>query len=215
MKYFEIAGVKYTAYDCSNGRTPQGEITARGAMRRIRETGLSGLKVLDICCGIGIVGLTMFKELGPEIITDLTFADINVFNIMSLRQTMAENGIDGFESHISDGLARVPEQEFDLIVSNPPHLPLPSSVGLHHNSPDTLGTFDIGWAFHRAFYADCHRYLSKRGETWFLENKKGGIALLADMRAVFGDRLELREEYVEESHRQFFWRIVGLKGKHG
>ena len=178
---FQIGEVKYVADPCSVGETPQGELTARGAIRMIGERQLKHLRVLDMCCGVGIIGLTMYSTLRESLaIKGAAFADINIFNLNSLHKTLTANNLQrvvGDEIHVwlTSGLSNIPAGErFDIIVSNPPHF---FSKAFREQdsplSPHVLGTFDAGWDFHRAFYANCHNYLNDSGEVWFLENGEG------------------------------------------
>ena len=174
---FTIGKVNYCVDPASVGQTPQGEITARGFVRMAKEQQRRDLKVLDICCGVGIIGLTIFSELSAEgVVKQIAFSDINIFNIHSLERTLKINQFDslvGDKIHywLSDGLHHIPRQEFDIIVSNPPHIYLEEYADNWLSAP-RLGTFDAGWQFHKAFYRDCHHYLAPGGEVWFLEYGK-------------------------------------------
>ena len=213
---FTIGDVKYVADPCSVGQTPQGERTALGAIRMIGERQLKQLRILDICCGVGIIGLTMYSTLRKtSAITGAAFADINVFNLNSLHKTLGANNLGklvGDEIHVwlSDGLSHIPEGErFDIIVSNPPHffskafseqdLPL---------SPHVLGTFDAGWDFHKAFYSKCQDYLTESGEIWFLENGEGArdSDLLPFINA--NNALQYVKTIDEPLLPGFFWMIT-------
>lgn len=175
MKQFEHAGITYFCDDASVGFASNGPSTSAGAVKRICERGLSRLHVLDICCGVGVIGLTMIKELGATIAT-LTLSDINIFNVNSAKRTIARNktllgdATDRISVVLSDGLAAIPPQhQFDLIVSNPPHGLIEDYTELDF-SASWLGTADEGYKFHREFYTCCADYLTPGGEVWFLEN---------------------------------------------
>ena len=176
---FKISGIEYEVDPCSVGKTPQGETTAKGAIRMIKERQLKELKILDICCGVGIVGLTIFSKFRKDpIVKEIVFADINIFNLNSLHKTLRTNNIetllgDQIRLYLSDGLSHIPpEEKFDLIVSNPPHYFIKDRIKKNKPlSPGRLGTFDAGWNFHKDFYERCHHYLMEKGEVWFLENR--------------------------------------------
>lgn len=178
---FTIGDVNFIADPCSVGQTPQGELTARGAIRMIGERRLNQLRILDMCCGVGIIGLTMYTTLRKSLaIKGAAFADINIFNLNSLQKTLTANDLaklvdDEIHVWLTNGLSNIPAGErFDIIVSNPPHF---FSKAFREQgsplSPHVLGTFDAGWDFHKAFYANCQDYLSESGEIWFLENGEG------------------------------------------
>jgi methylase of polypeptide subunit release factors len=184
---FELEGIRYYPQPCSVGLTGHGHITGASAADMVIERGLSHLRVLDICCGTGIVGLTMLARLrGQGCISAMTLADINVFNLTSIEKTLARGAADQLAEYdievvLSDGLDHIIDAEpFDLIVSNPPHYLArddPGSV-----DPDELGTYDADWGFHRRFYAGCHGHLLPGGEVWFLENRDA--AAEAELRAI-------------------------------
>jgi methylase of polypeptide subunit release factors len=172
---FELDGITYHPEPCSVGLTPHGRITGASAVDTIRDRGLAGLRVLDICCGVGIAGLTMLSLLrGERRIESMTLADINVFNIASLTKTLAMGSRELLGEYeidvvLSDGLQHLqPANQFDLIVSNPPHYRSDPSDDTQLE-PSVLGTYDTDWGFHRRFYESCHEYLTERGEVWFLE----------------------------------------------
>lgn len=195
---FTVAGVKYHVDPGSVGLTPQGEITGAAAAARIRRENLAGLHVLDICCGVGIVGLTLCAKLrGEGRVRKLSLLDINIFNLNSARRTLSRNDFGGveFQTFLSDSLRSVPEGErFDLIVSNPPHLYI-EDITRKTLNPTTLGTYDEGWRFHKDFYAAADRYLSGRGQIWLLENFLGDPGMEGHFRSFVDANPRLR--YVE------------------
>ena len=211
---FEIAGIKYNVDQCSVGLTPQGEQTGLATVRLIRERNLKQLKVLDLCCGVGIVGLTIFAKLrDTDHLAQICFADINIFNINSLRRVLSLNNLESLagssiHSWLSDGLESIPRTSaFDLIVSNPPHFFIQDFLK-NDFSPGRLGGFDPQWEFHQKFYAQCDEYLSDRGEIWFLEN--GDAAQEKDFLPFIQGNTAL--EYVgrvdEPRLPGFFWMIT-------
>lgn len=214
---FTISGISYEVDPCSVGRTPQGEQIAKGAVKLIQGRNLNDLRILDICCGVGIIGLTIFSELrGESRVTNLGFADINIFNLNSLERTLKINDLDwlmGNQIHywLSNGLNGIPHGEkFDLIVSNPPHYFLEDFVS-EKLLPQTLGTYDVHWKFHKEFYEVCHEYLTERGEVWFLENSKGASEsdLLPFVKS--NSNLQYWKQIPEPLLPGFFWMFSKRK----
>ena len=209
---FSIGKINYQVDPGSVGKTPQGEMTARGCIRMIEAQPRRHLKVLDICCGVGIIGLTIFSELAPgAIVSQIAFADINVFNINSLARTLKLNQLDsliGDKIHywLSDGLQHIPHQQFDIIVSNPPHIYI-EEFSRERLSAQRLGTFDAGWQFHKSFYQNCHHYLAPDGEVWFLEY--GKAAQPEDFLPYIeqNSHLSYRHTIPEPLDNNFFWMI--------
>jgi 16S rRNA G966 N2-methylase RsmD len=125
---FEVEGIDFHPNPCGVGLTPQGRLSGASASDLIIERGLLNLRVLDICCGAGIVGLTMLARLtSQDRISHMSFADSNIFNVGSVKKTIAANplaAIGNFtaELHLSDNLSGIaPSSQFDLIVSHPPY----------------------------------------------------------------------------------------------
>lgn len=208
---FTIESITYEVDPCSVGQTPQGELTGKAAIRLIRERGLRDLSILDICCGVGIIGLTIFSRLhGESIVSQADFADINIFNLNSLRRTLKINNLDKLLGNkinlwLSDSLSNIPDdRKFDIIVSNPPHF-FSEDHTTNPLSPGRLGTYDADWSFHKSFYSRCHRYLTDRGEVWFLEN--GDAVTAKDLLPLIEANPYL--EYIDESPEPldptFFW----------
>lgn len=211
---FTIGEVTYEVDPCSVGQTPQGELTAEAAIRMIKERGLKNLRILDVCCGVGIIGMTIFSRLRREsLVEEVGFIDINIFNLNSLHRTLKLNRMDQLLGNkikywLSDSLNNIPvEEKFDLIVSNPPHF-FAEDRTAESLSPGTLGTYDADWSFHKSFYDQCHKYLTGRGEVWFLENGDGATEsdLLPFIEANPG--LKYVEQISEPLDPTFFWMIT-------
>jgi methylase of polypeptide subunit release factors len=208
---FTIRDVTYEVDPCSVGRTPQGELTGAAAIRLIRERGLRDLSVLDMCCGVGIIGLTIFSALRKEsVVKQIGFADINIFNLNSLQRTLRINNLDQLIGDqinfwLTDSLRNIPDKvKFDIIVSNPPHFFLEDHT-TDLLSPGRLGTYDADWSFHKSFYSQCHNYLTQRGEVWFLEN--GDAVTAKDLQPLIdaNPNLKYAGDSIEPTDPTFFW----------
>ena len=212
---FELAdGIRCYPDPCSVGRTPQGELTGASAADLVETRGMTDLHVLDICCGIGLVGLTMLVRLRHlPAIERMSFADINVFNINSLEKTLARADpakLGGVvtDAFLSDNLAGIPaESQFDVIVSNPPHFDAePFTDG--RLDPVALGNADPSWAFHRSFYRSAHEYLKPGGEVWFFENGEASSAQVLLPFVEENPQLEYVESFTDKRDDRFFWMIT-------
>lgn len=76
-----------------------------------------GWKVLDLGCGIGIVGIYV-KKLFPN--TDITFTDINRRAIFLTKLNLKKLGLEG-SAFTSDGFKKI-KHLYDAILLNPPQV---------------------------------------------------------------------------------------------
>ena len=91
----------------------------RGTLAMLSVAGFeSGMKVLDLGCGCGVVGILAAKKCGAEHVW-LTDIDPEAVNIA--RKNAETNGAGGVTCVISDGVKQLTEAGFDLILSNPPY----------------------------------------------------------------------------------------------
>lgn len=214
---FDIKGLNFYASDNSVGLTPQGEFTALTAVKLIKERGLKNLNLLDICCGTGIVGLTIFNLLRDTEfkLSSLTLTDINIFNIESIKQTLDNNNLknEKIDVILSDNLKSINEnKKFDLIVSNPPHI-LSDNFFIDNTDidPDKIGTYDENWEFHKYFYHNCHKFLNSLGQIWFFEN--GVEASIDDFLPIIkkNNQIKFKENFIDFHDKNFFWMITEKK----
>ena len=77
-----------------------------------------GLRVLDLGCGCGVVGIVAARKCGAE---DVWLADIDPVAVAIARENAEANGVPAVHCVVSDGLSGVDAAGFDLILSNPPY----------------------------------------------------------------------------------------------
>lgn len=77
-----------------------------------------GMKVMDLGCGCGVVGVVAAKKCGAE---NVMLADVDPLAVQTARENAEANGVGGVRIVLSDGFAAVDETGFDLILSNPPY----------------------------------------------------------------------------------------------
>lgn len=78
----------------------------------------AGQKVLDLGCGYGVVGIYAAHFVGAE---NVTMADINPVAVETAKKNAAFNHLQAIKIIQSDGLHNIIDQDFDLILSNPPY----------------------------------------------------------------------------------------------
>lgn len=75
-------------------------------------------KVLDLGCGYGIVGIYAAKLIGGE---NVTMCDILPEAVELSKRNLELNGIEGVKVLQSDGLKNIEDNDYTLILSNPPY----------------------------------------------------------------------------------------------
>ena len=77
-----------------------------------------GMRVMDLGCGCGVVGIAAAKKCGAE---NVVMSDADEGAVEAARENAALNGVEGVKIVLSDGFESVDESGFDLILSNPPY----------------------------------------------------------------------------------------------
>jgi 16S rRNA (guanine1207-N2)-methyltransferase len=75
-------------------------------------------KVLDLGCGYGVVGILAAKLIGPE---RVVMVDINTEAVKMAKENAAANQVADVFILESDGLSKVVDYGFTLILTNPPY----------------------------------------------------------------------------------------------
>ena len=77
-----------------------------------------GMKVLDLGCGCGVVGIVAAKKCGEQ---GVWMVDIDPLAVQIARENAETNGVPGVHCVVSDGFGQLDAAGFDLILSNPPY----------------------------------------------------------------------------------------------
>jgi methylase of polypeptide subunit release factors len=211
---FTLGGITYKADACSSGKLPESELAAQAVIRLIRQREMRGLSVLDMACGLGVIGLTVFSMLSQDdTVKSVTLCDINIYNLYSLARTLRMNNLAGhvgsrIRYYLSDVFSGIPEGEgYDLIVVNPPHFYGEEDQD-QFVSARQLNTFDRGWSFHRSFYEQCHRHLKKEGEAWLLENSHSTSPNDFMVFIQANRQLKYLGHVPEEYDKKYYWMMI-------
>ncbi|MGI6665695.1 MAG: class I SAM-dependent methyltransferase [Christensenellaceae bacterium] len=78
----------------------------------------SGMRVLDLGCGYGAAGIYAAKIVGAQ---NVVMADVDEIAVHLAKQNAVKNDVAGIEIYCSDGFRDMPQQIFDVILSNPPY----------------------------------------------------------------------------------------------
>lgn len=121
-------------------------------------------RAFEWCAGPGFIG---FSLLGHGLCETLCLADINPEAVEACKQTIADNGLsDRVSVYRSDNLRDIPPAEqWDLVVSNPPHFADDYVGNLRAHDPD--------WRIHRGFLQAAPLHLKPGGVILLQENNAG------------------------------------------
>lgn len=138
-----------------------------------------GKKGLEICSGPGFLG---YHLLINNFIETLILADKNPELESYIIQTNNYNRVE-VPFYASDAFDNIPEYQFDIIISNPPHLQTEEQYKMleddgfvdkdwneKHKQYSRFILLDQGLGFHKKFFNDVSRYLSKEGKVILYEN---------------------------------------------
>lgn len=77
-----------------------------------------GMKVMDLGCGCGVVGIVAAKKCGAE---NIWMSDVDPKAVEVALHNAKFNDVPGVRCVVSDGFENVDAAGFDLILSNPPY----------------------------------------------------------------------------------------------
>lgn len=78
----------------------------------------SGMRIMDLGCGCGVVGIAAAKIAGEE---NVFMSDADPRAVEIACRNAERNGVGGVRLYVSDGFRDVDASGFDLILSNPPY----------------------------------------------------------------------------------------------
>lgn len=191
-----------------------GRVVEKG-LECIARSGKERLAVLDFCCGPGSVGLCLFDE-APGRIERMGYVDVNYFNLLALEHTLhtlRDYPEEDRQRHVimlSNVLRCVPpEEQYDLILSNPPHRDQGDGHALTGEySLKNLYLVDPGWRMHAEFYATAHTRLLPGGECWFIEwigSPRGTFAEMIRANAALEYLGDYDQEPLGDEVPRYYW----------
>lgn len=135
----------------------------------IRKNNLTNIKILDLCTGSGIIGITLKKEL-EEFDVKILASDIS-----SRALTVAKENASSLEADISfvesDLFSNI-QDNFDIIVSNPPYIVHDDKKTIKENVLNydphlALFAGEEGMYFYRNIIEKSRPYLNEKGIMFF------------------------------------------------
>lgn len=160
-------------------------------------------RAFEWCAGPGFIG---FSLLANGLAETLCLADVNPEAVAAARRTVARNALESRVAvYLSDNLKDIPASEqWDLVVSNPPHFVDGGFGQLRYHDPD--------WSVHRGFFGTVARHLKPGGVVVLQENNNGSTPdTFAAMIAEAGLKVVFVQDasYVRtEQSRMFYLGIM-------
>ena len=141
-------------------------------------------KVLDLCCGSGIIGITIAKEKDAYVV----FSDISARALRVCKKNVKMHGVRGRVIK-SDLFAKINEK-FDLIVSNPPYVRTEEIEGLDLSVKKFDPTLALdggedGLDFYRKIITQAPNFLNEGGKLIFEIGFNQGVDILKLMQNDF------------------------------
>jgi 16S rRNA (guanine1207-N2)-methyltransferase len=131
--------------------------------------------VIDLGCGYGAIGLVA-ASLATE--GNVYMVDVDIRAVEYSQSNAELNDIKNVKVIASDGFKKVPEIEFDVVVSNPPsHMPKETII---------------------EFIEEAHRRLCKGGRLYFVNERRIRSMIQREFERVFGNyaRVAADSQYI-------------------
>ena len=144
------------------------ELVVENAIKIINNLKQDCVKVLDLCCGSGIIGLSVAKHSNKKALATLSDISKRALNVTrkNAKRLNLEKQIKIVKSNMFEGLKQ--EKKFDIILSNPPYIRTKDvknlSVGVKKYDPKiSLDGGEDGLDFYKIICKQSKMYLNKKG----------------------------------------------------
>ncbi len=168
------------------------------------------LKVLDLCTGSGIIGITLFKELELEYDIELVLSDISFAALEVCQKNVDLHNVPCrlLQSDLFDKIT----EKFDVILTNPPYVPHSQSLGIMvgENEPHVaLFADDNGLAIYEKISREYQKYVAKN---YFIGIEIGDNQANAVMEMMkrSDNHVTMKYDMFERERNVFVWSENGL-----
>ena len=135
----------------------------------IKSINKNNIKILDLCTGSGIIGITLRKELESKSI-EVVASDISeeALKVAKENAIMNEAEVKFIQSDIFENI----NEKFDIIVSNPPYIAYNDKITMEDNVLNydphlALFAEEDGMYFYREIVENAKEYLEEDGLVFF------------------------------------------------
>lgn len=138
-------------------------------MEYIKSINKNNIKILDLCTGSGIIGITLRKELESKSL-EVVASDISeeALKVAKENAIMNEAEVKFIQSDIFEDI----NEKFDIIVSNPPYIAYNDKITMEDNVLNydphlALFAEEDGMYFYREIVENAKEYLEEDGLVFF------------------------------------------------
>lgn len=162
-----------------------------------------GIRVLDMCCGSGCIGITLKKEIDCDVIS----CDISNEALELARENANINkvDIDFINSNIFSNI----DEKFDVIISNPPYIAYGEEIEeiVKNNEPHlALYAGDDGIYYYDKILSECSLYLNDKFFIAFEIGCTQGVKIKELVYEYLGDvNVSIEKDYSDKDRFVFIW----------
>ena len=121
------------------------------------------LKICDIGCGSGVIGITMLLEVKDS---NMTFIDIDKLALEVTKENIKTYNLENRSNVINNDILNNINDKFDMIVSNPPYIDNIDDCGIDvvtHEPHHALFAPNEGMYFYEQILKSSYKNLNKNG----------------------------------------------------
>lgn len=144
------------------------ELLVEKVIKQTEKEDKESLKILDLCCGSGAIGLTLAKYIKKPCM--VTLADISLKALKVTKKNQEQLEVESNTILVKSNMFRdlKKEDKFDIIVSNPPYIKTGDLVNLDlsvkkYDPVLALNGGSDGLKFYKAIAKSVKDYLTKNG----------------------------------------------------
>ncbi len=174
---------------------PETEILVKFALDKYKNRKEEPLSILDIGCGSGAISIALadfFKN------SKVLAIDVDKDAIEQTKENAERHSLKNIQLHRMDILKEVPSEKFDLIVSNPPYIPILEYYELPKHVLDepklALTDGSDGLTFYKRFAEIFPKILNESGN-FFLEVGWNQAEAVAEIFANSGFDVDIKKDF--------------------
>lgn len=196
----EFCGEEFTVREGVLIPRPETEELVMWAVEKARMAGLNKPRILDVCTGSGCIAIAL-KRLIPT--ASVTAIDLSDEALAVARENRDRIGVEVeiIKDDALKGMTSIEGESFDIVVSNPPYIPLSEREAMHinvtrHEPHMALFVDDSDpLIFYREIARSARRMLLKGGYLLFEIHERLADATVEMLRSEGYQDIELRSDF--------------------